>query len=148
MYHHPLLHKIFIYISTAMFFALAISGAGLTAFFFLLYLGEIESNLHSSLFLVIIILVSWVYCIRCAYLASVFLKTINFKITYNDSGVEIEGSNEKIYFKWHDLKNYKEYSDMDVLALLDSNKKTIIMLWQYAPGFNKFVQKWIEKCGI
>ncbi len=148
MYHHPLLHKIFIYISSAMFFALAIGGAGLTAFFFLLYLGKIESDLHSNLILVMIIFVSWLYCIRCAYLASLFLRTINFKLTYDENGVEVEGSNNKIRFKWHELKNYKEYSDMDVLALLDANKRPIIMLWQYAPGFKKFVQKWIEKCGI
>lgn len=103
---------------------------------------------HSGFLIISIISVSWLYTVRCAFISAKFLKTIDAQLIYDEEGVSIENSKGSKYFKWNELTKYKEYNDMDVLALMDSQGKNIMMLWSYAPKFKNFVEQWTRQSGI
>lgn len=148
MFYHPLPHRIFIYVASLLFAILSIVGPSLTYYFFELSVQRSGSELYVALSVNLLILISWLYTIRCTYLSYLFLKTIKYKIRYDELGASIENSNCDVRYRWDELANYKEYNDMDILSILDTENKPIVMLWKYSPSFNEFVKEWSVKSGI
>ena len=148
MFSHPLPHRIFIYIASFMFLLLALSGGWLTYYFFELSWHRSGSDLFAALSVCVLILVSWLYAIRCTYISYQFLKTINNKVIFDEDSVLIETANGESQYSWSQLGKYKEYKDMDVLSIIGKDNLPIIMLWKYSPNFENFVKVWMVKSGI
>lgn len=148
MFYHPFPHRVFIYVASSFFAVLSIVGVGSTYYFFELALKRTGADLYAALAVSFLILVSWLYAIRCTYLSYMFLKTIKSKIIYDEQGASIETSDSNVRYRWDELVHYKEYNDMDILSIMDAEKKPIVMLWKYSPNFRDFVKVWATKCGI
>ena len=148
MFYHPLPHRIFIYIASLFFAILSFVGVGLTYYFFELSVQRSGKDFYAAVAFSLVILISWLYAIRCTYFSYLFLKTIKARIIYDEDGVLIETSNSDIRYGWDELINYKEYNDMDILSILDSKNKPIVMLWKCSPSFRGFVNMWVVKSGI
>lgn len=138
MVYHSKLTQIFAYICAVIIICVLVAGAWSTIHLTLVYFGFISSKLHSNEWLLVILYVALLYCVRVSYLLFRFLKTLKGKLSYDSNGVDFELNEKRIQFRWEALAKSKNYADCQIFVLFNEKGEHVFSIWELASGYRGF----------
>lgn len=147
MVYHSKLTQVVAAICGIIIGCIVLSGLYAVSSLTLIYLGLIDSNLHSNAWLLIIVYGCFFYCCRVMYLFIRFFRTIAGKISFDSENVYFELGNKSQTFKWKDLTNSKAHADCQIFCLFDNDKRHIFSIWELANGYKEFRESFVVANG-
>jgi hypothetical protein len=147
MTYHSSLTRIIAYICAVIFLGILLSGGYAVVYFTLIYFGVIDSELHSSGWLLLIIYGSFLYVLRVCYLFQRFMKTLNGKLNYDSLGVTFKLGEISNSYTWKDISLSKGHADCQIFVVFGPNGEHVFTAWELATGYQDFRKAFQENVG-
>ncbi|MCH2056583.1 MAG: hypothetical protein MK214_08250 [Thalassotalea sp.] len=106
-----------------------------------------NSDITDTLFLGAVATLVLYHCIKYCYLLLRFLKTLSHKLDFDDKGITLWQKNSTEFYPWETLFLSKAYDSCQMYSVVDSNKRHLISIWEYADRYNEFRAMAIQKIG-